>query len=356
MKNPIFEYTVKNANQDTSKLYEILSKERKMTSNLSSNETFQQESTKACSCPVCGSSQSAPQVETAINDAADYITGDKFQVLQCSNCSLAWTAPQPTNLDRYYPAKYRRYNALILGILKTLYRIRARGWSSRFTQPGSALEIGCGDGFMLDALRSLGWSVSGTERTADMAKFASEHFGLKVYADDQEKLPSDAKFDMIVMFQVLEHLTDPLEQIKKCASLLKPGGRVIIGVPNFSSWQSKYARASWFHLDVPRHLFHHSPRSMAHLAQAANMRIDRIGFFSPEHDPFGWVQSILNKELGNQNRLTKFLMKMVKPEGRDLLTLVIAAALSPFCAIASLVSWSAKKGAIMQVELVPVKN
>jgi SAM-dependent methyltransferase len=301
-------------------------------------------------CPVCSCTGAKTRIKIA--GARDYLTGDDFSVLQCKRCQLAWTEPRPTDLNPYYPTRYRRYNKVIISILKTLYRSRVRSWSKSFANPGTALEMGCGDGFMMDALRELGWQVAGTERTAEMARFAREHFGLTVYVEDDQPIPSGARYDLIVLFQVLEHLGDPLEQIKRCRGLLKPGGRIVIGVPNFLSWQSRYAGPNWFHLDVPRHLFHHSPESMRELALAAGLKVDRVTFFSPEHDPYGWIQSFLNKSFCDGNRLTKLLMRMVKPDPRDLLNLTLAALLTPIAITLSLVSWAFGKGAIMQVELV----
>lgn len=304
-------------------------------------------------CPVCSQGNTHKAIaDVAIDGARDYITDDVFLIRQCSRCKLAWTWLQPDNLDPYYPTRYRRYNPFIIAVLKTLYRLRVKSWSKSFTSPGNALEMGCGDGFMMDALRSLGWTVAGTERTPEMAKFAREHFGLTVYVEGEQPLPTDSRYDLIVLFQVLEHLNNPLQQIEACRKLLKSGGRIIIGVPNFTSWQSLYARANWFHLDVPRHLFHHSPESIRELAAAAKLKVDRITFFSPEHDPYGWIQSFLNKALGNKNRLTKFLMRMVRPEPKDFLNLGLAFILAPFAVILAVTSWVCGRGAIMQVELI----
>jgi len=302
-------------------------------------------------CQVCHQTGQATSTEVAIDRATDYITGQSFQVVQCQSCKLAWTYPCPSDLNPYYPGTYRRYTAPIIAILKALYRKRVRRWSKHFTEPGSALEIGCGDGFMLDALRSLGWKVTGTERTSEMSRFAREHFGLTVYSDQDSALPKDERYDMIILFQVLEHLANPVHEINRYRQLLKPGGRIVIGVPNFTSWQSRYAGPNWFHLDVPRHLFHHSPESMQVLAKATGLAIQEISFYSPEHDPYGWIQSILNKNFANANRLTKLLMRMTPIKPQDLVTLLLIAPLSIVAIALSLVSWGLRKGAVMEVVL-----
>ncbi len=302
-------------------------------------------------CTVCSAQSGATNGTKVIYEQAkDYITEDNFSVVGCSKCSLAWTVPVPSNLDPYYPKSYRRYTPIILFILKTLYRNRVKGWSNLFSKPGSALELGCGDGFMINALRELGWDVTGTERTSMMATFAREHFNLNVVVEEEgQKLEQGKQYDLIIMFQVLEHLIDPVKELKRARSLLKPDGKLVVGVPNFSSWQSKFARQGWFHLDVPRHLFHHSPESAKYLASATGLRIDNINFVSFEHDPYGWVQSILNRCFSNKNRLTKLLMRSTSFKTSDVFTFILASLLTPFALILSTSSWILNKGAIMQL-------
>jgi SAM-dependent methyltransferase len=301
-------------------------------------------------CPTCGS---AAFQRVQYEHAADYITGDVFRTLRCSQCELVSTSPLPESLERYYPRSYRRYNLLILAILKTLYRWRVSRWNTLFKEPGSALELGCGDGFMLNALRSKGWSVCGTERTEEMARFAREHFGLTVIVENSTPLSAEKKFDLVIMFQVLEHLADPLQQLSRARALVHERGKVVVCVPNIASWQSIFGKQRWFHLDVPRHLFHYSPASLASLARVAGFNVNSIGFASVEHDPYGWVQTILNVAVGNNNRLTKLLMRMVPWRASDALTVALACVLSPVAFLIAGLSWVCVRGAIMQVVLEP---
>jgi SAM-dependent methyltransferase len=282
-------------------------------------------------------------------EVSDYITGDLFAVMQCNDCRLAWTSPVPSNFDAYYPAAYRRYNFFILLVLKLLYRRRALRWTKFFPVPGSVLEIGCGDGIMLDVLRSHGWQPYGTERTEEMTRFAKEHFNLTVYTEDKINILQSRKYELIVMFQVLEHLADALEKLKLAAGMLAENGRLVVAVPNFLSWQSCYAKENWFHLDVPRHLFHFSPAAFEKLSELAGLKMQSISFNSLEHDPYGWVQSILNVQFQNKNRLTKLLMKMVPIGMADLPALLLAALLTPAAFLLSFVSWQKGKGAIIEV-------
>ncbi len=301
-------------------------------------------------CPVCQSSA----IQVLYHDVADYVTGDTFNVCQCSTCSVAFTAPQPEDVGRYYQKQYRRYVGVVLYILKTLYGIRSRQWSRMFSQPGTVLEVGCGDGYMLNSLRGQGWTAVGIERTPEMAEFARTQLGLEVYSTGVQDIPNNQKFDAIILFQVLEHIAEPLTMLQEVAKRLTPNGKLIIGVPNFDSWQRVFAGKYWFHLDIPRHLVHFSPYSLEQALKLAGMTIERIRYASVEHDPYGWLQSVLNRLFSNNNHLTRILMRMDRPSMRGALSLLFAIVFFIPAVVCSLMSWMMKKGAMMEVVAVKV--
>jgi len=298
-------------------------------------------------CPVCRSSS----YSVVYPAARDYITGVEFQVRSCGVCNVARTFPVPSDLEPHYPRYYRRYNRLAIATLQFFYRLRVSRWSRRYARPGSALEVGCGNGSMLNALRSLGWKVAGTERTDEMAQFAREHFGLTVYVGGAQAIPHTEKFDLVVLFHVLEHLADPVEQLKSIAKHLTPTGAVVVGVPNMMSWQSYFAKEKWVYLDVPRHLMHFSFKSIESVADQADLKVSRLSFSSFEHDPYGWVQSLLNSLFGNGNRLMSLLMRATPWRARDIVTAALAILLVPPAICLSLVSWPFKRGGVMEAWL-----
>ena len=203
---------------------------------------------------------------------------------------------------------------------------------------------------MLQALAQRGWRVMGTERTEESARFA-RGLGIEVLVETHDPWPRDGRFDLVIMFQVLEHLPDPVQRLARCRELLSEGGRIIVGVPNFASWQSRWTRQHWFHLDVPRHLVHLSPATLQAAAEQAGLRVESLSFRSFEHDPYGWVQSTLNL-CGNKNRLTRLLMRMTRFRLTDSLTLVAAACLTPPAILLAMLSWGLRRGALMEATLV----
>lgn len=295
-------------------------------------------------CPLCRASG----LRTDLPGAVDYLTGLAFDVVVCPTCSAAFTDIADAPLDRHYPRQYRRYHPLILALLRGLYRLRVRGWADGFAHPGLALEIGCADGFMLDALRGSGWRVVGSERSAAVLRVAAAA-GIPVFAGEPNALAARPTFDLIILFQVLEHLPNPSETLAELSARLNPGGRLVIGVPNKASWQAAFGGAQWFHLDVPRHLSHFTPAALATALGQAGLVVRRICYTSFEHDPYGWLQTALNRLDTRQNRLTRLLMRLDGPDVANLAHLAVAVLLGPLAVVVALISWWFKRGAIIEV-------
>ena len=206
-------------------------------------------------CVVCGEA-APPRVRV---DVRDYVTGERFQLLQCRRCDFAMTDPVPMSLDRYYPPRYRRFNAVAAFVLRRLYLRRVDGWLARIPKSGVALELGSGTGWMLRALRERGWLAVGSERTVTVAVAAREGAGVPMFVGDLDAIRDAPVLDLVIMFHVLEHLADPVAALHALARRVKPGGTLILGIPNIASWQARAVGSRWMHLDAPRHLCHFSP-------------------------------------------------------------------------------------------------
>lgn len=298
------------------------------------------------SCPICGARQ------RDAGEARDYITGERFPVRRCDGCGFGQTVGLPASLDRFYPRRYRRYAGLTLAALRWLYAVKVRSWSRRLGRPGRALELGCGDGWMLAALRGTGWRVLGNERSLDGARAARDTNAIQTFVGGLDALRAGPRFTLVVLFQVLEHLLDPLPTLRHASALLAPGGTMVVAVPNSASWQARLFGRSWFHLDVPRHVNHFSPESLRRAYAQAGLRVVRVRFVSVEHDPYGWIQSALNALGFPQNLLTKWLMGMDDAAATPLrlaaMVVISAVLVVPAVAIA-LLSWAAGRGALVEV-------
>ena len=294
-------------------------------------------------CRVCKKGQ----LHVVRESVVDYITGEKFSIHRCNNCFVKVTMPYPQSIENYYPKRYRNYNKYVQSILTWFYTLKINAWTRSFPHPGSVLEVGCGDGFMLGVLKKLGWDVVGLERNEAMAKNAAKNAGATVYSKGFEEISKSKKFDLIILYQVLEHVEDPLQVLKDCKERLSSHGKIIIGVPNFSSWQSLFSQEHWFHLDVPRHVSHFDIPSLKKLFDPLELSISHISHISFEHDPYGWVQSILNRVGFRQNNLTRILMGIDQLSFQEFFMIFIAILISPLALLLTIISWIYKKGAML---------
>ncbi|MFQ5730884.1 MAG: class I SAM-dependent methyltransferase, partial [Planctomycetaceae bacterium] len=121
--------------------------------------------------------------------------------------------------------------------------------------------------------------------------------------------PSD-HFDLVILWHVLEHLPDPQDTLEEVRRILTPGGRLALAVPNFSSLQARLFGPAWFHLDLPRHLYHFPAGALQRLSIECGFHVERVDHLSLRQNPFGWVQSALNAILpARRNELYSLLKR-----------------------------------------------
>jgi SAM-dependent methyltransferase len=234
--------------------------------------------------------------------ASDYITGETFQVARCALCAQVVTLPVPADISRFYPAGYygdkesRRFPAPVEWLQRKLYARRAQlVLGEAQGRKGRVLDVGCGRGMLLRAFQENGFEITGTEFSDEACRYAREVLKIPVCVGPLETLGfGENSFDVITMWHVLEHVSDPRSTLSEVARILRPGGLFLVGVPNFGGPEARLTRAGWFHLDVPRHLSHHTPSSLKCAMITAGLRPVRMSFFAPEYDCFSFVQSLLN--------------------------------------------------------------
>jgi SAM-dependent methyltransferase len=235
-------------------------------------------------CNACGG-----PLKEHFRRVVDPQTGDIFEIAVCERCGLGHTLPQPADLARYYgPA----YHGSRHGITERYCMHRRVEFVRKAAGPGhdrKLLDIGCGDGtFLLDARRA-GWDVSGTEMNTAIARAA----GLRVWSD-LEGAGEHAPYSCITSWHSLEHMRSPKSTVETAARMLAPGGILLLAVPNAEGLQARAFGPRWLHLDVPRHLFHFGPRSLAALVEGAGLSVLWSRHMEVEYDLFGWSQSALN--------------------------------------------------------------
>jgi SAM-dependent methyltransferase len=121
---------------------------------------------------------------------------------------------------------------------------------------GSILDVGCGTGIFLNEMRSAGWMVRGVEPSSFAVSYARKIFDLDIYQGVLEKTNFQMKtFDVITLWDVLEHTQSPSSTLKKICSILEPSGWLIMNIPNPHSIDRRLFGPHWMGFDPPRHLY-----------------------------------------------------------------------------------------------------
>ncbi len=258
---------------------------------------------KALHCPMCGGAK------TALEFTAD----NGYPIVRCETCRLVFTdARKAPPGDQLYPHFDQTDGPLQNSARKalSLFLNQRAGVVKRVKSSGRLLDYGCGNGSFAQAMSTRGFEAVGLEPFS-LGETVSKP-GLTLMRGSVE---SNAKelgtFDVITMWHVLEHLDSPVDTLSKLRALLNPGGVLVISVPNYGSWQSRFFKGRWFHLDPPRHLLHFEADTLKDCLQRAGFRQEQEVPFLPEYGSSGWIQSALNRVLPHQN----FIYEFVKDRG-----------------------------------------
>lgn len=257
------------------------------------------------SCSVCRGS-----LDSFSNQLLDGVLS--HSVCYCRTCGLGITEPQPDDatLHTLHSTQYYRngegvrFASPIEWLVEGMRRWRIHRLS-KLVHKGHALDIGCGSGRFLRALQHGGWEVAGLELNDDTATAARTVHGLVV--ETSLEAFADNSFDLITITHVLEHIRDPHQMLEECVRLLNPGGVIAVAVPNIESWQARLTRENWFHLDLPRHLWHFSERWLFKTVTNYGLEPIVIRRLDLAHNIYGWMQSLLNLLGLRHNRLYVFL-------------------------------------------------
>jgi len=284
---------------------------------------------------------------TAVGDPR---TREEFAIDVCSVCSLAHTVPQPDQLAPYYGQEYygnrHSFTASYCARRRLRFVRRATGGAAN----RSLLDVGCGDGAFLLEAKQRGWNVIGTEMQPQVARSS----GLRVF-EVLEEAAALAPFNCVTLWHSLEHLKDPLQSLKTIRRVLRPNGTVLIAVPDFGGFQARLFGRRWFHLDVPRHLYHFSKAALVSVLRSAGLEVTRTWHQEIELELMGWAQSALNSIMPTPNVFFERLRgaRLRVPGAELALNLVLGTALLGLAVPATLISTLFARGGTLVVAARP---
>jgi SAM-dependent methyltransferase len=212
---------------------------------------------------------------------------DNTIVTQCRSCNLSFLAPPPVRPEQVYGEEYfQAYAALGLRFptesdeVPIRYRERLKQAEQEAEGRGVLLEIGVGHGAFLNLAQAAGWQTLGIEVSEYAARMAREKYGLEVFCGTLEDAGiREASIDVVHMSHVLEHLKDPLRTLSEIMRILRPGGILVIEVPNeLDSLQVRVLRLAGLvraYSVKSTHLFFFSPWTLTQLVRNAGYEIRR---------------------------------------------------------------------------------
>jgi SAM-dependent methyltransferase len=223
----------------------------------------------------------------------DYYLTDGFELARCRSCGVAFVTNPPTahelehlySFDSGYHVDFRddaKEIAERFALAERQYALLAR-----HRDRGSCLDVGASAGFFVKTAADHGWDAHGIELSKDTSRLARERYGVDVQSARLEETTFEpASFDAITLWDVIEHLPDPIDTMQRAATLLKPGGVVLILTPNldglFARGSYKVARRIdyWPAVTPPGHLFQFSTRSLTVLVERVGLTVLEI-----KHEP-----------------------------------------------------------------------
>jgi len=234
------------------------------------------------SCPNCGNADIYK-----VLSAKDYtVSGEEFDIWECRNCTQRFTQniPDQEKIAAYYQSEnYISHSDTSKGLINNLYhKVRKRTLLQKKNlveqitgkSRGNILDIGAGTGAFLNTMKNANWNCTGIEPDKNAREKALELYGLNLKDADTLFSLASGSFDAITLWHVLEHVHELHKYVDQLRNLLSKDGKLFIAVPNYTSTDAKIYQQFWAAYDVPRHLYHFSPKSMEHLLNGHGLKLE----------------------------------------------------------------------------------
>jgi SAM-dependent methyltransferase len=269
-------------------------------------------------------------------------------LLRCAACGTAVTADAPAVADSgAYGASSPRLASLAAPVLALFDRQRLRLVARLAVPPAVLVDAGAGRGRFVAAAAGAGYAATGIEPSS-----RAEHdvFGVGLRRAGIEEADVGAgTVDVVTLWHVLEHVEDPGAALASIHAWLRPGGGLVVGVPNLASWQARVGGERWYHLDLPRHRTHFTAAGVTAALERAGFDVESVHHVLAEHNPFGMWQTLVNRATRTPSYLFRLLQREEPWRWRDGLVSLLALPLVPAAALIELVAGLLRRGGTVAV-------
>jgi 2-polyprenyl-3-methyl-5-hydroxy-6-metoxy-1,4-benzoquinol methylase len=208
---------------------------------------------------------------------------DRFRIEKCTSCGLVQVTnmPPPERVPDVYDKAFfdTAYTGLDTDTRKQRYvylnfENKLQQIEKRIGRKGRLLDVGCSFGFFLDAARKRGWSVEGLDVSEYAATYARFHLNLSVQnAPVTAACFPEKSFDVITLWEVIEHLLDPVRALQHLSGFVKDDGMLVMGTPNVDSYLAMIQGKQWRNWEPPAHLLYFSPGTMNRLFERCSLKM-----------------------------------------------------------------------------------
>jgi len=155
------------------------------------------------------------------------------------------------------------------------------------------LDVGCGSGTLLALLKQRGFDVTGVDTSEEASRIAATENGVRVIVGSLDEATFAAKsFELVTLFHVLEHVTNPREVLASVHRILTTDGVIVLQVPNIDSWQFRWFGAQWYGLDIPRHVIDYSHSAIVRVVEETGFTVRRVRQFNLRDNAPALVSSL----------------------------------------------------------------
>jgi SAM-dependent methyltransferase len=254
-------------------------------------------------CPLC---EGGNHEEMYLARDRHYGIPGVYRIVRCCDCSLIFLNPMYSDeeLSALYPKDYYAYQdnfqqSRWKDIVKRILRCHVGTLDPEFPAPGRMLDLGCGSGWFMRAMRDQGWEALGVEISSAAAELGRRACGLDIFAGTlrQANFPA-GYFDYIRSNHSFEHITCPGETLDEIHRILRSDGKVLIGVPNVASLNARVFRQYWWYLGAPVHPFTYCVKTLSRLLHKHHFSVERVTYNSDYSGILGSWQIWLNRKNG----------------------------------------------------------